>query len=236
MDSGKTETNKKLGYIPVLVLLCLVAVIYAVLSASPPASLDEERLNELRSKYPLYEEDPPLIDMRKPKLEDLVKRADAFILAEVTEVLPDYTVELITDSDTPEGKLYEKWKEYGMQNTASFMQFKVRVIEDITAESSGKEGILGDIVIAMNAQFRGYTPEPEPGMRIVTPVAKGEGKHDGKYFYSKYGFYYVTDDNYVLPAYVEDDGYEFSGKTLDILKRKLMEMSRRNITATDQST
>jgi len=52
MDSGKTETNKKLGYIPVLVLLCLVAVIYAVLSASPPASLDEERLNELRSKYP----------------------------------------------------------------------------------------------------------------------------------------------------------------------------------------
>jgi hypothetical protein len=40
----------------------------------------------------------------------------------------------------------------------------------------------------------------------------------------------------VLPAYVEDDGYEFSGKTLDILKRKLMEMSRRNITATEQST
>ncbi len=188
--------------------------------------MNEDEINRLREKYPLYEEDPPLIDMRKPKLEDLVKRADAFVLAEVVEALPDYTVELIEDSDTPEGKLYEKGKEYGMQNTASFMQFRVRVIENITAESSGKgEDVRGEIIIAMNAQFRGYAPGPEPGMRIVTPVAKGEGKHEGKYFYSKYGFYYVTDDDHVLSAYVEDDGYEFSGRTLDHLKKKIRELA-----------
>jgi len=188
--------------------------------------MNEDEINRLREKYPLYEEDPPLIDMRKPKLEDLVKRADAFVLAEVVEALPDYTVELIEDSDTPEGKLYEKGKEYGMQNTASFMQFRVRVIENITAESSGKgEDVRGEIIIAMNAQFRGYAPEPEPGMRIVTPVSKGEGKHEGKYFYSKYGFYYVTDDDHVLSAYVEDDGYEFTGRTLDHLKKKIRELA-----------
>lgn len=188
--------------------------------------MNEDEINRLREKYPLYEEDPPLIDMRKPKLEDLVKRADAFVLAEVLEALPEYTVELIEDSDTPEGKLYEKGKEYGMQNTASFMQYRVRVIENITGESSGKgEEVRGDIIIAMNAQFRGYAPEPEPGMRIVTPVSKGEGKHEGKYFYSKYGFYYVTDDDHVLSAYVEDDGYEFTGRTLDHLKKKIRELA-----------
>jgi len=190
--------------------------------------MSEDEISELRAKYPLYEMDPPLIEINKPKLEDLVKRADAFVLAEVVEALPDYTVELIEDSDTPEGKLYEKGKEYGMQNTASFMQFRVRVIENITAESSGKgEDVRGEIIIAMNAQFRGYAPGPEPGMRIVTPVAKGEGKHEGKYFYSKYGFYYVTDDDHVLSAYVEDDGYEFSGRTLDYLKKKLREIAGR---------
>lgn len=188
--------------------------------------MNEDEINRLREKYPLYEEDPPLIDMKKPKFEDLVKRADAFVLAEVLEALPEYTVELIEDSDTPEGKLYEKGKEYGMQNTASFMQYRVRVIENITGESSGKgEEVRGDIIIAMNAQFRGYAPEPEPGMRIVTPVSKGEGKHEGKYFYSKYGFYYVTDDDHVLSAYVEDDGYEFTGRTLDHLKKKIRELA-----------
>lgn len=226
--SGKTRSNKKLGYISGLILFCLVvaAVVYAVLTASASAFMSGDKISELRSKYPLYENDPPLIDMKKPKLEDLVKRADAFVLAEVLEALPEYTVELIEDSDTPEGKLYEKGKEYGMQNTASFMQYRVRVIENITGESSGKgEEVRGDIIIAMNAQFRGYAPEPEPGMRIVTPVSKGEGKHEGKYFYSKYGFYYVTDDDHVLSAYVEDDGYEFTGRTLDHLKKKIRELA-----------
>ncbi|HOQ07384.1 MAG TPA: hypothetical protein PK127_01185 [Clostridiales bacterium] len=230
MDSGKTRPGKKLGYISGLILLCLIAaaVVYAVLAGSASASLGGKRFSELREKYPLYEYDPPLISMNKPKFDDLVKRADAFILAEVVEVLPEYTIELIEGSETPEGKIYEKGKEYGMENAEPFVQYRVRVIENITGESSGKgEEVRGDIIIAMNAQFKGYAPEPEPGMRIVTPVSKGEGKHEGKYFYSKYGFYYVTDDDYVMSAYVEDHGYKFSGRTLDHLKKKIRELAGR---------
>ena len=228
MDSGETRPSKKLVCISCLVLLCLVAaaVIHAVLSGPASVSMSEDEISELRAKYPLYEEDPPLIEINKPKLEDLVKRADAFVLAEVVESSQDYTVNLIESSDTPEGKLYEKWKDHGMQNTAPFMQCKVRIIENITGESSGKvEDIPGEIIIVMNAQHRGYAPEPEPGMRIVTPVAKGTGGHEGKYFYSKYGFYYVTDDDHVLSAYVEDDDHKYSGKTLKYLKKNLKKMS-----------
>ena len=241
MDPGKTKINKKVWYLSGLVLLVLIAALAFNFILSASAALGDEQVSELRSKYPLYEGSPPLAVIRERGLKDMLSLCDAVILGEVTEVLPEYSIVLVEGNDTPEGKLYEKGEQLGlqMQNTASFMQYRVKVTEVISAKSSGQgevdggqeadidgqaESICGDIIIAVNSQLRGYVPEPEAGMKIVTPVKRGEGKHEGKYFYSRVGFYYVTDDGFVLSAYVEDEDIKFTGRTLEYLKRKIKGM------------
>lgn len=241
MDPGKTKINKKVWYLSGLVLLVLIAALAFNFILSASAALGDEQVSELRSKYPLYEGSPPLAVMRERGLKEMLSLCDAVILGEVTEALPEYSVVLVEGNDTPEGKIYEKGEQLGlqMQNTASFMQYRVKVAEVISAKSSGQgevdggqeadidgqaESICGDIIIAVNSQLRGYVPEPEAGMKIVTPVKRGEGKHEGKYFYSRVGFYYVTDDGFVLSAYVEDEDNRFTGRTLEYLKRKIKGM------------
>lgn len=241
MDPGKTKINKKVWYLSGLVLLVLIAALAFNFIFPASAALGDEQISELRSKYPVYEGSPPLAVMRERGLKEMLSLCDAVILGEVTEALPEYSVVLVEGNDTPEGKIYEKGEQLGlqMQNTASFMQYRVKVAEVISAKSSGQgevdggqeadidgqaESICGDIIIAVNSQLRGYVPEPEAGMKIVTPVKRGDGKHDGKYFYSRVGFYYVTDDGFVLSAYVEDEDIKFTGRTLEYLKRKIKEM------------
>ena len=241
MDPGKTKINKKVWYLSGLVLLVLIAALAFNFIFPASAALGDEQISELRSKYPVYEGSPPLAVMRERGLKEMLSLCDAVILGEVTEVLPEYSIVLVEGNDTPEGKLYEKGEQLGlqMQNTASFMQYRVKVTEVISAKSSGQgevdggqeadidgqaESICDDIIIAVNSQLRGYVPEPEAGMKIVTPVKRGEGKHEGKYFYSRVGFYYVTDDGFVLSAYVEDEDIKFTGRTLEYLKRKIKEM------------
>lgn len=255
MDPGKTKINKKVWYLSGLVLLVLIAALAFNFIFPASAALGDEQISELRSKYPVYEGSPPLAVMRERGLKEMLSLCDAVILGEVTEALPEYSVVLVEGNDTPEGKIYEKGEQLGlqMQNIASFMQYRVKVAEVISAKSSGQgegddgqeadiksqaektseqaesisgqaESISDDIIIAVNSQLRGYMPEPEAGMRIVTPVKKGDGKHDGKYFYSRVGFYYVTDDGFVLSAYVEDEDNRFTGRTLEYLKRKIKGM------------
>ena len=255
MDSSKAKINKKIWYLSGLALLVLIAalVFNSILSAS--ATLSDEQISELRSKYPVYEGGSPLSSMREVGLKGMLDLCDAVIMGEVTEVLPEYSVVLIEGNDTPEGKLYEKGEQLGLQvqDTAMFIQYRVKVIEVISTKSSGQgegtggqgadidsqaesisgqaestgdqaESISGDIIIAMNTQLMGYEPELEAGMRIVVPVKMGDGKHEGKYFYSRVGLYYVTDDGFVLSAYVEDEDSKFTGRTLEYLKRKIKGM------------
>lgn len=226
MNIKEIKISKKSVYILSLLFLFTAATfaVKGILLSAP--TLSEERILELRTQYPLYDENPPFVFAKEPKLEEVLKTVDAVILGEVTEVLPEYSVELITDSDTPEGKIYEKAKQYGMTNTASFIQYRVKVFRDISGISSVEsKDIEDDIIISVNSELEGYIPELKPGMKIITPIKKGAGKHEGKYFFSKYGFYYVTEEGYVLSAYVEDGNAEFTGKTLDYLEGKLKEIA-----------
>lgn len=225
MNLSKIKLIKKPGCLLVLISITLIIIltIYSIQPESP--SLSEVQINELRSQYPLYESNPASIQMKEPKIEEVYSISDTVILGEVVEVLPEYTIELVQGSDTPEGKIYEKWKAYGITNFASFLQYRVKISEDITGNNfDNNEDIGKDIIIAVNSQLKGDVPELLPGMKIITPIKKGKDKHEGKYFFSKYGFYYVTDDGYVLSAFAEDSKNNFTGKTLDFLKSKIKEM------------
>ncbi len=226
MNLNKMKINNKFMYLSGVMLLILAAVltVNSVFLSTP--SLSEEQISELRAQYPVYWGAPPNVSMREPRINEIFDRADAVILGEVVEALPEYSIGFVEKgSNTPAEKIYEK---FGMSTTDSFIQYRVKVNEVIAGNIfDGEEGSKRDIIIINNAMFKGFMPELKPGMKIVTPVGKGEDVHEGKYWFSRFGFYYVTEDGYVLSAYNEDEKYKFTGKTLDYLKAKITELSRR---------
>jgi len=225
--SRTIKANRRRGYIVSLAyIFCLLMLLIItggpIVNRPSYMSLSAE---EMSAKYPVYEWNPPYITIKEPKIEEVFRGADAVIVGVVKEVLPEYSVNLIYDSNTPEGQIYEKSKGDGVRTSASFLQYRVHVIGDITEKMfKNDELTVQDIIIAVSSELKGYVPEPEPDMVIVTPVTKGKGSHEGRYFFSKYGFYYVTEDGYVLPAYVEDEEYKFAGRKLSYLKKKVKEI------------
>jgi hypothetical protein len=205
----------------------LPSIIAFTVKSAFGSSLTSSRVDELRSQYPLYLENPHHINMIEPNFNQIIEHSDGFVLAEVIEQLPEYEVNLIDDTDTSEGKIFEKGKEFGLRDTATFIQYKIRLIEEITGDQFIEENEPStEIIISVNSEFEGYIPELKPGMKIVTSIKRGEGKHEGKYGFSKYGFYYVTDSGHVLSAYNESKNDKFTGKKLEILKAKIKEKSR----------
>jgi len=218
MNFGNVKANRNLVFLLSIVLLAIAAALAAKALLPKAPVLSKEQIEKLREKYPLYENDPPNISMTIPGVEYIYKRADAVVFCEVTEILPEYYADLAQRN----GMVKEP------ASSATFLQYKVKIREvvagDIPGDTSGdKAG--SDIIIVANAQLREYVPKLRPGMRIVTPVMAGSDQHEGKYHFSKYGFYYVTDDGYVLSAFVEDDKHAYTGRRLDYLKGKIKDLS-----------
>jgi hypothetical protein len=164
------------------------------------------------------------MEIKEPQFTDVLKLSDAVILAEIVEELPEYTVELISDSSTPEGQIYEKGEKYGLSDNTKFVQYKVKVLEPIAynPEKAIKAG--QDIVISYSSEFKDYMPKFNSGMRIIVPIKEGTGQHDGKYLFTQYGLYYVVQDQYVLSAYPENDSISFTGKTVNYTKQQIKQI------------
>ncbi len=64
------------------------------------------------------------------------------------------------------------------------------------------EDVEKDTFLFYNADFAGVEPELKPGMKIIAVVKKGTtGEQIGGYSFTRYGTYYIVDDDYVLAAY-----------------------------------
>lgn len=188
---------------------------------SAAAALSPEQIQELRKEYPLATGYPALIEMRDFSFKELLGVADSVIVAEVIQQMPNFTVNLITDPETPEGKLAEKQRELGIElYTPVFSSFQVKVDRVVT----GKK-VEDTVNLFYNfSELKGIEPELKAGMKIVAAIKQGVGKEqEGGYSYTRYGLYYVVEGDYVLTAFEgqSDEMKSFTqrtnGKSLDNL-------------------
>ncbi|KGP83471.1 MULTISPECIES: hypothetical protein [unclassified Paenibacillus] len=173
--------------------------------------LSQDRLQELREEYPLSPQSLVTPWMKKVTFKEIMDFADAVVVAEVVSVLPNFSMVLPTEPDTPERKMTEKQESTGMTPyEAEFISYEVKVKEVITGGTVAKETFL-----FYNAAFAGIEPTLKPGQRIVTAIKKGvEAEQRGGYSFSRYGTYYIVEGDYVLSAY---EG--FSNKALEFTKQ-----------------
>lgn len=217
----KHVTLGVLSFILLAAVLILAIIIYQQ-HLHKPNMLSQERLVDLRKEYLAYNEDPPFTSMDRPTFESIMERSETVVIGEVVSELPEYTVELVKPGTTDQ-VIDDKAKSQGLSNsTASFKQYELKVIKHVAGET-----VEDTIPIVYNAAFVGYEPALKPGMSIITGITKGKDVHEGKYFFTRFGTYYIVDDQYVLSAV--DDGFSktMNGRTLDDLIDRILEIFER---------
>lgn len=190
----------------------IIVIIFAFQNQSRHQQLSQERLLELRREYPAYNEDPPFASMIRPSFEEIMDRSETVIIGEVVAELPEYTVDLVKPGTVDE-QLEQKMKSKGLPSyQASFKQYEVKVTKQIAGEP------VEDVIkLAYNADFAGFEPELKSGMSIVTGIAKGQDVHEGRYFFTRFGTYYVVEGRYVLSAVDDEFSKTINGHPLDVL-------------------
>lgn len=216
----------------VLTSLCLVAIAISAVVAIPilkPERLSADRLSddqvsELRTEYPLYTEYPPYYDMLSPSLNRDLRMAATVLYAKSTGKRIEFTDSVKLDPASPEAKLEEKSKNYGIFfSSVERYGYEVEVIQD----SSGmfKKGDM--IMITRNAEFEPYTPALKEGMEFISLVWINPVEYQqAKYQFSNTGFYYVTNDGYAVASYEEID-YKFTGMKADDLFKQIAQLHER---------
>lgn len=174
--------------------------------------LSFDRMNELRKEYPLSTGVPATINMREVSFREIMTYGDGVVVAEVMNVLPSFRVELTTEPGTPERKMADKDRVNGITPyQPEFISYQVKVHEVVAGDD-----VADDTFLFYNADFAGVEPELKTGMKIIAVVKKGTtGEQLGGYSFTRYGTYYIVDDDYVLAAYEgeSDELREFTEQT-----------------------
>lgn len=186
------------------------------------AQLSQKRLAELREIYPAYNADHPLyfLDKSNMTFENIIQSSSSVVVGEVISKLPEVEIDLFGNVGTPEYEINQKRQENNLPTSyATFTQYEIRRLEHIR----GKQ--VDDILYLIhNADHNGIEPELKPGMKIVAALGEGTGPHEGKYWMTRFGMYYIVDDQYVLSTVEDEYAEQMNGRTLTYLKKKIMEM------------
>ncbi|WP_340388111.1 hypothetical protein [Paenibacillus sp. FSL E2-0151] len=219
-------------------LLSIVLALVSLSGCSSPfyesfnaagSRLSSDRMNELRKEYPLSTGVPATINMREVSFNEVMAFGDGVVVAEVLKVLPSFRVELSTKPGTPERKVADKDRANGITSyQPEFISYQVKVNEVVTGEDVEK-----DTFLFYNADFAGVEPELKPGMKIIAVVKKGTtGEQIGGYSFTRYGTYFIVDDDYVLAAYegeseeILDFTEQTNGIQLDVFMDKIKNLPK----------
>lgn len=197
-------------------LLLMIAFGLISCRASDNEPLSPERISQLRIDYPAYNENPELVDMKVPTFEEIIKGVDSVIIGRVVRELPPYEVDL---SPLLQPELRAKENASGISSKHQFHQVEIEVVRHISGKPVNKV-----IPLAYNAMFEGYEPRLKTGMIIVVGIANGSGVHQGKYFFTRFGTYYIVDDEYVLSAVDDAFSQQMNGHKVDRLIEKIKEI------------
>ncbi len=178
--------------------------------------LTPERISQLRIDYPAYNENPELVDMKAPTFEEIIKEVDSVIVGRVVRELPPYEVDL---SPLLQPELRAKGNASGISSRHQFHQVEIEVVRHISGKPVDQK-----IPLAYHAMFEGYEPKLKSGMNIVVGIASGSGVHQGKHFFTRFGTYYIVDDEYVLSAVDDAFSQQMNGQKLERLIAKIKEI------------
>ncbi|MEK4249126.1 MULTISPECIES: hypothetical protein [Paenibacillus] len=196
---GKRSTKKKwLWLVIVLILLVAFASILTYKSLEKEHDmLPPERVALLRLEYPAYNSFPELVEVMPSSFLELAQEAESIVIVKVIKQLPQYEINLIS-------------------HRPSFVQYEVAVEKVISGKPTE------DIIhLSHNAMFIGFEPELKNGMRFILATGAGKDAHEGKYYFSRYGTYYIVDDYYVLSTVDDEYAEVMNGKTLRSLIKEI---------------
>ena len=183
--------------IPVIVSV-IAGIIFLLFPKTAEEKLSEDEINALRADYKVYNEENPLVDYKaeyyNQTVRDYVKNADTFVYCEVSA---DAFFEESTVGD--------------------IKNIPVKVICDT-------EGILPEgfeFAFIYGILNEGYSPSPEKGEKAVIPIHISFYDDEIQFGSSKNGYYYVTDDGFVLAAFEERGTDVYTGLKLENLLSKL---------------
>lgn len=192
----KTAKRKRVLIVTVVLLagLLLGAGVFLGSQRWGEDRLTAEQIAELREKYPVCAGCPPTVNMRDPSLEEAKGTSQTFVYGKVVGDV-----------------------QYFVSHSYAFYGYTLSVLDD-------SEGLYqpGDTVtVIANAMMEEYDPKLIDGTEAVVPVSPEEGT-DRMYF-SRAGFFYVTEEGYTLPAFAEPQGKEcgLDGLKTEALLREL---------------
>ncbi|WP_028544195.1 hypothetical protein [Paenibacillus taiwanensis] len=200
--------------------IILLVISYLVIYSNNSGSLSSERIHQLRLNYPAYNNESAMYHVKRPSFQEIAKVSESIISAEVIGELPEYEIDLFGQPNTPEFKINEKMKKNGLPTKrATFVQYEVKVLETLNDEP-----VNGNIKLVYNKAFKDAEVDLKKGTKIITVIAKGDTVHEGKHFFTKFGTYYIVDNDYVLSAVDDDFSKKMNGKTVTSLLDEIKSM------------
>lgn len=183
----------------IAIFMMMILLLLTACHKSYPEHLTEAQIDDLREEYPYDNGMDPLIDIRRPELAAYVDIAPAYVVGQVVET--GYT------------DWAGSWRYYPL---------KVQIHEIVYDKELDLEN--GDIITVRipDYEYEYNVVEYPNDYTLVMPI----WPHEEEYSSSRFGWYYVTDDEYVLSMISKGDLDHYSGWSLDEFSDALKAMKK----------
>lgn len=202
--------------------------------------LNSAQIASLRQRYPVMVKQPSPMDDKPFTLQGYIKLvANAYVVAEVVEMLPDHGESIPIYPDEMLPALAEKEKNLGFtlprmfETTYSSCRFRIIDIfyqGDSSFRLDPDQKISRGQVINASANISSELSVPLPdlqsGMQVVMGIMMTpEGfAYNWDYNFGCSGLYYLVDQKYVLSAYKESALAVFSGYELNQFRHAIQDI------------
>ncbi len=204
--------------LPALALAVICLTCCSIFGVFAPPALSESEIGELRGRYPVcgdVNKIHNLGSLRDITWDEIKEYHDTFIYCTIDGDMTTY------DQYIPTGnpELDKKRQENGIGDVYKFYEYPITVIED----AAGLFQPGDKLTIASNMDFVDYKPHLSKGMKAIVPVIRDMDKESRMQF-GVNGFFYVTENGYVLSAFDEQQASmktAITGEKVDVLLKEL---------------
>lgn len=165
--------------------------------------LSDKQIDVLREEYPLVSGSMAMADFAPKTFYEVIDESPAVVNAKVVEELPKYELPI----SEPDGDGFY---------FVDFYPYKMELLNTLTNNGMINEEDKYFTLLISSVMMESY-PEIKVGDEGIFPVIKGKNEHENEYIIYIDTYYYVTEDDYVLSAYTEDEEYTYTGNTKEFL-------------------
>ena len=155
--------------------------------------LSKSEITNFRKNYPLISVNRMSFDYPMLDLDARLAFLPYLAEIEVTKVLPDYTVEVEHETSTTES----------YKTTLLFHQYEVKVHNTIINRTEHE--LPETITLCFADAFSESYPSLAVGTKLVASLEPAKGSHAGSYIFYDNTLFYVTNNDYILSVYTENE-------------------------------